>query len=215
MKTDKQLQQDVIDELQWEPSIDATEIGVSVYEGVVTLSGFVPSYTEKAAAERATGRVNGVKAIAEEIQVKLPESSQRSDVEIAQAALTALDWNVVLKDKVKVKVEHGIVTLSGAVDWNYERDAAKRSVENLMGVRRVHNLIQVRSRPSVTDVKDQIKMAFARAASFDAGRVEVETQAGEVVLKGVVRSWAERKDAEEAAWAAPGVSRVRNDLRVV
>jgi osmotically-inducible protein OsmY len=215
MKTDKQLQQDVLDELQWEPSVDANEIGVAAHEGVVTLSGFVSAYTQKMAAERAAGRVSGVKAIAEEIQVKLPGSSQRTDVEIAQAALSALEWNVLLKDKIKVKVEHGIVTLTGDVDWNYERDAAQRSVENLTGVRRVHNLIQVRVRPLIADVKDQIKKAFARGASFDAARVEVETHDGEVVLKGNVRSWSERKDAEEAAWAAPGVTKVRNELRVV
>jgi VCBS repeat-containing protein len=215
MKTDKQLQQDVLEELQWEPSVDANEIGVAVHDGIVTLSGFVPSYVEKLAAERAVGRVSGVKAVAEEIQVKLPGSSQRTDVDIAQAALSALEWNAALKDKIKVKVEHGIVTLTGDVDWNYQRDTAKRSVENLTGVRRVHNQIKVRVRPSIADVKAQIKQAFARSASFDAAQIEVASQDGEVTLKGNVRSWAERRDAEEAAWAAPGVSRIRNELEIV
>jgi VCBS repeat-containing protein len=215
MKTDKQLQQDVLEELQWEPSVDANEIGVAAHHGIVTLSGFVPSYLEKQAAERAAGRVSGVKAVAEEIQVKLPGSSQRTDVDIAQAALSALEWNVALKDKIMVKVEHGIVTLTGNVDWNYQRDTAKRSVENLTGVRRVHNQIKVRVRPSIADVKAQIKQAFARSASFDAARIDVESQDGEVTLKGKVRSWAERRDAEEAAWAAPGVTKVRNDLTII
>jgi osmotically-inducible protein OsmY len=215
MKTDKQLQQDVLDELQWAPNVDANEIGVAVHDGIVTLSGFVPSYMEKLAAERAAERVRGVKAIAEEIQVNLPGSNQRTDVEIAEAALRMLEWNVALKDKIMVKVEHGIVTLTGDVDWNYERDAAKRSVENLTGVRRVHNQIMVRVRPSITDVKEQIKKAFARSATFDAAQVEVESHDGELTLKGKVRSWTERKDAEEAAWAAPGVTSVRNEIRIM
>jgi osmotically-inducible protein OsmY len=214
MKTDTQMQLDVLDELKWEPSIDANEIGVAVHEGIVTLTGYVPSYAEKLAAERAAARVSGVKAIAEEIQVKLPGWSQRTDTEIAEAALNALEWNVVLKEKIMVKVEHGIVTLTGDVDWNYERDAAKRAVENLTGVRRVHNLINVRTRLSIEDVKEQIKKAFARSASVDAAMIEVESLNGQVTLKGKVRSIAERTDAESAAWAAPGVTNVRNELRI-
>jgi VCBS repeat-containing protein len=215
MKTDTQLRQDVLDELEWEPSVDANEIGVAVHDGIVTLSGHVPSYPEKLAAERAAGRVSGVKAIAEEIEVKLPGYGHRTDVEIAQAALSALEWHTMVKDQIKVKVEHGIVTLTGEVGWNYERDSAKHAVENLTGVRKVHNQIKVRVRPSPVNVKEQIKKAFARGASFDAGRIEVESHDGEVTLKGDVRSWAERKDAEEATWGAPGVTRVRNELRVV
>lgn len=175
MKSDSQLQLDVLDELKWEPSIDANEIGVAVHDGIVTLTGYVPSYAEKLAAERAAVRVSGVKAIAEEIEVKLPGSIRRTDAEIAEAALTALAWNVVLKDKIMVKVEHGIVTLTGDVDWNYQRDAAKRAVENLTGVRRVHNRINVRVRPSIADVKQQIEKAFERSASLDAAKIEVDS----------------------------------------
>jgi VCBS repeat-containing protein len=214
MKTDTQLQQDVLDKLKWEPSVNANDIGVSVHEGVVTLSGFVPSYTEKLAAERAATRVSGVKAIAEEIEVKLPGSIRRTDAEIAEAALNALAWNVVLKDKIMVKVEHGIVTLTGDVDWHYERDAAQRAVETLTGVRRVHNHINVRVRPSISNGKEQIKKAFARSATLDAAKIEVEGNNGQVTLKGKVRSTAEFSDAERAAWAAPGVTNVRNELRI-
>jgi VCBS repeat-containing protein len=153
MKTDTQLRQDVLDELEWEPSLNANEIGVAVHEGIVVLSGFVPFYPEKMAAERAAGRVSGVKAIAEEIEVKLPGYGQRTDVEIAQAALNALEWHTMVKDQIKVKVEHGIVTLTGEVGWNYERDSAKHAVENLTGVRKVHNQIKVRVRPSPVNVK--------------------------------------------------------------
>jgi osmotically-inducible protein OsmY len=162
MKTDTQLRQDVLDELEWEPSIDANEIGVSVHNGVVTLTGRVASYTEKLAAERATRRVSGVKAIAEEIEVKLPTASQRTDSDIAQAVVHALKWNPVVKDEIMVKVEDGVVTLTGEVSWNYERDAAEHTVENLIGVRRIFNLIKVHGRPSVADVKEQIKKAFER-----------------------------------------------------
>jgi VCBS repeat-containing protein len=214
MKSDSQLQLDVLDELKWEPSIDANEIGVAVHDGIVTLTGYVPSYAEKLAAERAAARVSGVKAIAEEIEVKLPGSIRRTDAEIAEAALNALEWNVVLKDKIMVKVEHGIVTLTGDVDWNYERDAAQRAVENLTGVRRVHNRINVRVRPSIADVKEQIKKAFERSATLDAAKIEVDSHNGQVTLKGKVRSMAERTDAESAAWAAPGVTSVRNELRI-
>ncbi len=214
MKTDTQLQLDILDELKWEPSIDANEIGVAVHKGIVTLTGYVPSYAEKLAAERAAERVSGVKAIAEELQVKLPGSSQRTDVDIAEAALNALKWNVVLKDKIMVKVEHGVVTLTGDVSWNYERDAAQHAVENLTGVRRFHNLIKVRVRPSIADVKEQIKKAFARSASLDAAKIEVESHNGQVTLKGKVRSMAECNDAESAVWSAAGVTDVKNELRI-
>jgi osmotically-inducible protein OsmY len=214
MKTDTQLRQDILDELEWEPSIDANEIGVTVHNGVVTLTGSVPSYTEKLAAERAAGRVSGVRAIAEEIEVKLPSSSQRNDTEIAEAVVNALKWNPLVKEPIKVRVEDGVVTLTGDVDWNYQRDSAKHAVENLTGVRRIVNLIKVHARPSVAGVKEKIEKAFERAANLDAAQIQVETHDGEVTLKGKVRSWIETRDAESAAWAAPGVTRVNNQLKV-
>jgi osmotically-inducible protein OsmY len=215
MKTDTQLRQDVLDELEWEPSIDANEIGVAVHNGVVTLTGYVPSYAEKLAAERAAAHVSGVKAIAEEIEVKLPSSSKRTDSEIAEAVVNALKWNPVVKEAIKVKVEDGVVTLTGEVNWNYERDSAKRIVENLMGVRRLINLLRVRARPSVADVKEKIRKAFERAATLDAAQIQVETHDGEVTLKGRVRSMAEYREAATAAWAGPGVTEVRNQLKIV
>jgi osmotically-inducible protein OsmY len=215
MKTDTQLRQDVLDELEWEPSIDANQIGVAVHNGVVTLTGSVPSYTERLAAERAAGRVSGVRAIAEEIEVKLPSSSQRNDTEIAEAVANALKWNPLVKQPIKVRVEDGVVTLTGDADWNFERDSAKHAVENLTGVRRIVNLIKVHARPSVAGVKEKIEKAFERAANLDAAQIQVETHAGEVTLKGKVRSWIETRDAENAAWAAPGVTKVNNQLKVV
>lgn len=214
MKTDTQLRQDVLDELEWEPSIDANEIGVTVHNGVVTLTGTVPSYAEKLAAERTAGRVIGVKAIAEEIEVKLPSSSQRNDTEIAEAVVDALKWHTLVKEEITVKVEDGVVTLSGDVNWNYERDSAKRAVENLTGVLRIVNLIKVHARPSVAGVREKIEKAFERAATLDAAKIQVETHDGEVTLKGKVRSWSETRDAESAAWAAPGVTKVNNQLKV-
>jgi osmotically-inducible protein OsmY len=215
MKTDTQLRQDVLDELEWEPSIDANQIGVAVHNGVVTLTGSVPSYTERLAAERAAGRVSGVRAIAEEIEVKLPSSSQRNDTEIAEAVANALKWNPLVKQPIKVRVEDGVVTLTGDADWNFERDSAKHAVENLTGVRRIVNLIKVHARPSVAGVKEKIEKAFERAANLDAAQIQVETHDGEVTLKGKVRSWIETRDAENAAWAAPGVTKVNNQLKVV
>jgi osmotically-inducible protein OsmY len=214
MKTDTQLRQDVLDELEWEPSIDANNIGVTVHNGIVTLTGYVPSYAQKLTAERAAGRVNGVKAMAEEIEVKLPSSSERTDADIAQAVLNALKWNSVVKEEIKVKVEDGVVTLTGGVNWNYERGSARRAVENLTGVRRIVNLIEVHPRPSVADVKEKIKKAFERAADLDAAQIQVETHDGEVTLKGKVHSLAEYKEAENAAWAGPGVTEVKNELIV-
>lgn len=215
MKTDTQLRQDVLAELEWEPSIDPNEIGAAVHNGVVTLTGYVSSYAEKLSAEHAAERVSGVKAIAEEIEVKLPGSNQRTDTDIAQAALNAMKWNSVVKNEIKVKVEDGVVTLTGDVNWNYERDSAKRAVEYLTGVRRVVNLLKVHARPSVDDVKEQIKKAFERAASLDAAQIQVETHDGEVTLKGKVRSWAESREAVTAAWGGPGVTEVRNQLKIV
>jgi osmotically-inducible protein OsmY len=214
MKTDTQLRQDVLDELEWEPSIDANEIGVTVHHGVVTLNGRVASYAEKLAAERATGRVSGVKAIAEEIEVKLPTASWRTDADIAQAVVNTLKWNPVVKDEITVKVEDGVVTLTGEVNWKYERDAAERSVENLIGVRRILNFIKVHGRPSVTDVKEQIKKAFERAATLDAAQIQVESHDGEVTLKGNVHSMVEYREAANAAWAGRGVTKVTNQLKV-
>ena len=215
MKTDTQLQKDVMNELKWEPSIKAAEIGVGVKDGVVTLSGYVDSFFKKWAAERAAARVFGVKAVAEEIQIKLPGSLKRTDEDIARAAANALEWNVsVPHDRVKVQVQNGVVTLSGEVDWWYQKSAAEDAVRNLMGVVLINNKITIKPPVKPLDVKDKIESAFQRNALLDARRITVETHGGKVILRGSVRSWAEREQVQQAAWAAPGVSEIESHIIV-
>ena len=214
MKTDAQLQQDVMNELKWDPSVKAA-IRVDVKDGVVTLSGEVDSYSKKRAADRAAARVFGVKAVAEEIQVRLPGSLKRPDEIIAQVASNALEWNVrVPHDRVKVQVQNGLVTLSGEVDWWYQKNAAETAVRHLVGVVSVSNGITIKPESKLLDaeVKNNIESAFQRNAVLDARRITVETRGGWVILSGCVRSWAERAEAQWAAFAAPGVPKVENNI---
>ncbi|EXS70503.1 MULTISPECIES: BON domain-containing protein [unclassified Sphingobium] len=216
MKSDSQLQRDVLDELAWEPSIDQADIGVAVTDGVVTLSGFVKSYPQKMAAEKATRRVAGVKAIAEEIKVRFASDPKTADHEIAKRILDMFSWNVSIPDdKIAVKVEHGWVTLSGTVDWYYQSDEARKVAGKVNGVVGVSNLIELRKLPTSGDVKDRIVAAFKRNADLDAASVTVFTDGGKVTLGGKVRAWNERQIAERAAWAAPGVTRVEDNIVVV
>jgi osmotically-inducible protein OsmY len=215
MKTDKELQSDVLDELGWEPSIDAAEIGVSVENGVVILNGAVKTLNQKWTAERVAQRVDGVRAVTDELVVKLPGDSQYSDADIAQAAVNALDWNVsVPRDRIKVLVEHGWVTLKGIVEYHFEKEAAEAAVRHLRGVKGVSSTIAIKPRASTGDVIHAIKRALHRAAQVDAERISVEVKDGKVVLRGSVRTWAERDEAQRAAWAAPGISDVQNDIRI-
>jgi osmotically-inducible protein OsmY len=213
MKTNTELQQDVMNELKWEPTIKATEIGVAVKNGVVTLSGYVDSYVKKWAAERAAARVFGVRAVVEEIQVRLPGSLKRSDEDIAGAVANVLEWNVLVPhDRVKVQVQDGLVTLSGEVDWWYQKNAAEEAVRYLMGVVLFNNQITIKPSVKPVDTKTKIERAFQRNALLDSRRVTVETRGGWVILSGSVRNWAERAEAQWTAWAAPGVSEVENNI---
>jgi len=213
MKTDSELRRDVERELEWDPSIDARNIGVAVKNGVVTLTGYVSSYADKWRAERIAKRVAGVTAIANEIEVKL--STERTDPDIAEAARAALKSDSRLPaDRIKVIVERGWVTLEGTVDYYYQKSAAESDVRYIAGVRGVTNAIVVTPKVSPTDIRLKIEEALKRSAQLDASRISVETEGSKVILSGTVRSWAEREEAELAAWAAPGVTEVENRIKV-
>ncbi|WP_103120310.1 BON domain-containing protein [Methylopila sp. Yamaguchi] len=212
--SDAGLKSLVEEELEFEPSVNAAHIGVAVRDGVVTLTGHVASYAEKIAAEKATQRVRGVKAIAEEIEVRYPYDGKRSDEEIAKRAVNVLDWNTQVPTSVKVKVERGWVTLSGVADWQYQREAAEFSVRKLDGVVGVTNTIALKDRPKAADVQKKIEDALKRNAALDAAAIHVTVANDKVSLTGRVHSWQERRIAEQAAWSAPGVKSVDDAISV-
>ena len=214
--TDRNLQQEVQRALDWEPSIDAAAIGVSVNEGIVTLRGDVPSYTERCTAERVALRVFGVKGVANELTIELKGSHHRDDTDLARAAVTAIEWHTsVPSERLTVSVSHGWVTLKGTVDWDYQRTAAFDAVRSLAGVRGVTNAIAVTPHVQANDVRARIEEALRRSAEVDARRINVGVSDSKVVLSGHVRSWAERSEARHAAWSAPGVKEVDDRLTVV
>ncbi|WP_221393542.1 BON domain-containing protein [Dyadobacter sp. NIV53] len=215
MKTDIQIQQDVMEQIKWQSLLNAAEIGVSVKDGIVTLSGHVDTYAKKTAAEKAAKKVKGVKAIAEEICVGISTSDKKNDGEIAEAVANALKWNSAVKDeKIKIKVEDGFVTLTGEVEWDIERTNATDAIKNLTGVVMVFNLVTIKPKPLAENVSQKIQAAFARHASIDASKIKVEIVGNKAILTGYVRSFVESEDAEAAAWAAPGVNAVENKLEI-
>ncbi len=216
MKSDTQLQRDVLEELKWEPSITEKEIGVAVKDGVVTLNGYVNSYVEKYNAERTASTVNGVKAVADELKVKLPDSHERTDTELAHAVVNALKWDIeVPDDRIKATVENGWVELKGDLEWQYQKWAAQAAIRNLTGVKGVSNMLRVKPKKvSTFEVGVKIKDALRRHAELDAEKITIEAKDGLVTLKGTVTSFTERRDAEAAAWRAPGVTRVDDLLAV-
>lgn len=212
---DISLRHDVEDELEWDPVVDASKIGIAASEGVVTLTGAVRSYSDKWNAEKIAKRVHGVQAVANEIEVVIDESERRDDPEIAASAVHALGWNFSIpKERIKVTVSKGWLTLDGEVDWQYQRRAAEDAVRHLRGVRGLSDQIVVRPKVQATDVKEKIESALRRNAELDAKHVEVQTADGDVTLTGSVRSWVEREDAVNAAWSAPGVTRVIDRIEI-
>jgi osmotically-inducible protein OsmY len=213
MKTDIQLQADIIDELKWDPKINPAEIGVLVKNGVVTLSGTVNSYSKKLAVEEVVKRVKDVKGIAEEITVRLSREGKRTDAELAEAALNAVKWNnSIPDDRIRITVENGWVTLEGELDWQFQKDAATHAVDYIVGVKGVTNIVTIRPRINVPVVRDTIKKALERSADIEADRIIIETNGNKVTLRGKARSWSERNEVERAAWCAPGVMEVEDEL---
>jgi len=215
MKTDVQIKEDVLDELAWQPKIDETKIGVIVEDGVVTLSGVLDNYTKKMAAEKAVKSVKGVKAVAVDIEVKYGTDYKKTDKEIAKAVINALEWdNSIPEEKISVKVEDGWVYLSGELEWFYQKNAAKKAVENLLGVKSVINSIMIKQAIKPSQIKERITKAFERSAEVNAKNITVSTNGHIVTLKGTVNSIAEKDEAENAAYMASGVYEVKNKLKV-
>ena len=214
MKSDSEIERDVRDELKWDPHLDADDIAVSVKNGVVTLAGFTKSYTDRWEAEAAAKRVAGVLAVANDIEVRLPEIDRRPDPDIARDAVIALKAQLPISyDRIKVVVKDGWITLEGAVEWQYQKSTAEYAVRKLKGVKGVTNVITVKPKVEPSELKRKIQEAFKRNAEVDANRITVEANSSEVVLKGSVRSWIEREEVERVAWSAPGVTMV--DDRIV
>jgi len=217
MKTNQELQKDVTDELKWEPLLAevVSKIGVTVDDGVVTLSGRVNNYAQKLNAEQAAQRVAGVKVVAEDIEVVIPGKSELSDTDIALAVKNALKWHsAVNEDLIEIKVEDGWVYLDGTAEWEYQKKAAENAVIDIVGVARIINRISLKPTVNAKDVKSKIMAAFHRSATIDAGNISIETTGTKITLHGTVRSWAERKEAENAAWSAPGVTDVVNEIKI-
>lgn len=215
MRTDEQVRDDILAEIEWDPRIKSTEVGVTVKNGAVSLLGTVNTYAEKLAAEEAAKRVRGVRAIAEEIKVKLPSSDRATDEDIAERIAQILQWNTAIPgDNIKAEVRGGFVALSGEVDWHYQRETARNLIAGVRGVSAVSNLIKVKTRVQPSDVTREITRALHRNADVESSKINVDVAGGRVTLRGDVKAWYERKLVEDAVWAAPGVTEVVDNLRV-
>jgi osmotically-inducible protein OsmY len=215
MRSDKEIERDVKDELQWDPDLDATDIAVSVKDRVVTLAGFVRSYTDKYEAEAAAKRVSGVAGVANDIEVRMPSVDERPDPEIARDAVAAIKSQLpISSDRIKIVVKNGWVALEGQVEWQYQKNTAENAVRRIKGVKGVTDLIHLKPRAEPAEIKRKIMDAFRRNAEVDANRIIIEAQGSEVILKGTVRSWIEREEAERIAWSAPGVTKVVDQIVV-
>jgi osmotically-inducible protein OsmY len=215
MKSDYQIQKDVIAELKWDPFLGASEIEAAVQNGIITLSGSVDTFSRKMSAEKVVKRVGGVKAVENNIQVDLPLGLQKTDAEITEAVRHALKWHTgVQEEKIRISVENGEVRLEGETEWDYQRNQVQIAVENLAGVISVINQIKVRPKISASDIQEKINAAFQRSATIDAGKVSVEVDGNRIILRGKVRSFTEKADAENAAWNAPGVISVESRLEI-
>jgi osmotically-inducible protein OsmY len=215
MRLDSDIKRDVEDELRWDPDIDATDVGVAVHSGVVTLTGFVRSYAQRTQAERDAKRVAGVVGVANDIEVRLPVLDQRPDPEIARDAVAALKAELPFSSEtIRVVAKEGRITLEGSVEWQYARERAENAVKRIRGVKGVTNTIELKPKVPPYEIRRKIEDAFRRSAEIDASRITVEANGSEVILRGTVKSWAERQEAERAAWAAPGVTRVDNRVTI-
>ncbi len=214
-RTDEEIQRDILDELQWDTRVRPNEVGVSVKDGIVALTGWVDSYLKKLAAEAAAHRVHNVKAVVNDIEVRLPGYAERTDADLATAVLNALRWDAgIPAGKLEVTVSQGWVTLKGEVEYGFQKRGAERAIRHLSGIRGVTNLIAVRPTVLPTDLKRSIEKELVRNAETDAKNITVEVESSKVILRGTVRSYAEKKAAEEAAWSAPGVSEVDNRITI-
>lgn len=215
MRSDREIERDVKDELRWQPGLDSTDIAVSVKQGVVALTGFVHSYADKWDAEISAKRVAGVVGLANDIEVRLRSIDETPDPEIVRDAVAALKTQLPISyEKIKVVAKNGWLALEGQVEWQYQKESAEKAVRHVKGIKGVTNLIIVKPQVQPTEVKRKIEEALKRNAEIDANRIMVEARGGEVVLKGTVRSWIEREEAEHAAWAAPGVMKVEDRITI-